>query len=142
MRELNRNLDFRKAVTMAIDRQRLGESLVKGPFTAIYPGGILNVTGFYDKDSTVYYPYDLDGAKAELEKAGLKDTDGDGFVNFPDGGERRDHAADQRRLRHRQEPRRGHCRDDGAARPSGHPEHPVAATTATRRSSRASSTGW
>ena len=25
-------------------------------------------------------------AKAELEKAGLKDTDGDGFVNFPDGG--------------------------------------------------------
>ena len=37
VRELNRNLDFRKAVTMAIDRQRLGELLVKGPFTAIYP---------------------------------------------------------------------------------------------------------
>ena len=43
VRELNRNLDFRKAVTMAIDRQRLGESLVKGPFTAIYPGGIMDV---------------------------------------------------------------------------------------------------
>lgn len=86
IRELNRNLDFRKAITMGIDRQRLGESLVKGPFTAIYPGGIMDITGFYDKDSTVYYPYNLDGAKAELAKAGLKDTDGDGFVNLPDGG--------------------------------------------------------
>jgi peptide/nickel transport system substrate-binding protein len=86
VRELNRNLDFRKAITMAIDRQRLGESLVKGPFTTIYPGGIMNVTGFYDNDSTVYYPYNLDAAKAHLEAAGLTDTDGDGFVNFPDGG--------------------------------------------------------
>ena len=41
IRELNRNLDFRKAVSYAIDRQRLGDSLVKGPFTAIYPGGPL-----------------------------------------------------------------------------------------------------
>ena len=126
VRELNRNLDFRKAVTMAIDRQRLGKSLVKGPFTAIYPGGIMDVTGFYDKDSTVYYPYDLDAAKAELEKAGLKDTDGDGFVNLPGRRrQRRGHAAGQRRLRHRQEPRRGHRRDDGAARHPGDPEHPL-----------------
>ena len=29
-----------RRVTMALDRQRLGESLVKGPFTAIYPGGL------------------------------------------------------------------------------------------------------
>lgn len=86
VRELNRNLDFRKAITMGIDRQRLGESLVKGPFTAIYPGGIMDVTGFYDRDSTVYYPYNLEAAKAQLEKAGLKDTDGDGFVNFEGGG--------------------------------------------------------
>ncbi len=86
VRELNRNLDFRKAVTTAIDRQRLGKSLVKGPFTAIYPGGIMDVTGFYDKDSTVYYPFSLETAKSYLEKAGLKDTDGDGIVNLPDGG--------------------------------------------------------
>ncbi|MCP5843016.1 hypothetical protein NL296_27585, partial [Klebsiella pneumoniae] len=40
VRELNRNEHFRKAVTMAIDRKKLGEALVKGPFTAIYPGGL------------------------------------------------------------------------------------------------------
>ena len=83
VRELNRNEDFRKAVTMALDRKKIGESLVKGPFTAIYPGGLSSGTSFYDRQSTVYYPFDLEGAKALLEKAGLKDTDGNGFVNFP-----------------------------------------------------------
>ncbi len=85
VRELNRNLDFRKAVTSAIDRVQLGQSLVKGPFTAVYPGGIYADSAFYDKDSTVYYPFDLEGAKAELAKAGLEDTDGNGIVNFPAG---------------------------------------------------------
>ena len=51
VRELNRNLDFRKAITYAVDRQRLGDSLVKGPFTAIYPGGIYAGTSYYDRDS-------------------------------------------------------------------------------------------
>ncbi len=85
IRELNRNLDFRKAISYGLDRQRLGDSLVKGPFTAIYPGGIYAGTSFYDKDSTVYYPFDVASAKAELEAAGLKDTDGDGFVNVAGG---------------------------------------------------------
>ncbi|MCV3210644.1 ABC transporter substrate-binding protein [Mesorhizobium sp. YC-39] len=85
LRELNRNEDFRKAITMALDRKALGDSLVKGPFTAIYPGGFSSGTSFYDRKSTVYYPFDLEGATAELAKAGLKDTDGDGFVNFPAG---------------------------------------------------------
>jgi peptide/nickel transport system substrate-binding protein len=83
VRELNRNLDFRKAITYAIDRQHLGDALVKGPFTAIYPGGLYAGTAYYDKASTVYYPYSLDSAKAELKKVGLVDTDGNGVVNFP-----------------------------------------------------------
>jgi peptide/nickel transport system substrate-binding protein len=87
VRELNRNADFRMAVSYALDRQRLGESLVKGPFTTIYPGGLYAGTTYYDKDSTVYYPFSLESAKAHLEKAGLTDSDGNGFVNFPDGGE-------------------------------------------------------
>lgn len=86
IRELNRNLDFRKAISYGLDRQRLGESLVKGPFTTPYPGGLYAGTSFYDKDSTVYYPFDKDSAKASLAAAGLTDTDGNGFVNLPNGG--------------------------------------------------------
>ena len=85
VRELNRNLDFRKAITSAIDRARLGNSLVKGPFTAIYPGGLMADAVYYDADSTVYYPFSVETAKAGLAKAGLADTDGNGFVNFPTG---------------------------------------------------------
>ncbi|MBN9018409.1 MAG: ABC transporter substrate-binding protein [Rhizobiales bacterium] len=85
VRELNRNEHFRKAITEAVDRQRLGESLVKGPFTTIYPGGLYSGTAYYDKASTAYYPFNLESAKAELAEAGLKDTDGDGIVNFPAG---------------------------------------------------------
>jgi peptide/nickel transport system substrate-binding protein len=85
VRELNRNLDFRIAVTSALDRVRLGESLVKGPFTAIYPGGLYRASAYYDNESTVYYPFDLEAARAHFEKAGLVDTDGNGFVNFPEG---------------------------------------------------------
>jgi peptide/nickel transport system substrate-binding protein len=85
IRELNRNEHFRKAITMAVDRQKLGDSLVKGPFMTTYPGGLYSGTVFYDKSSTVYYPYDLAGAKAELAKAGLVDRDADGFLHFPKG---------------------------------------------------------
>lgn len=85
IRELNRDINFRKGISSALDRQRLGESLVKGPFTTIYPGGIYAGTSFYDKDSTVYFPYSVDTAKAYFAEAGLSDTDGNGFLNYPSG---------------------------------------------------------
>lgn len=85
VRQLNRNLDFRIAVTSALDRQRLGEALVKGPFTAIYPGGLLAGTPYYDAASTAYFPFSPATAAAHFAKAGLTDRDGDGFVNWPDG---------------------------------------------------------
>lgn len=83
--ELNRNLDFRRGVSKAIDREQLGQALVRGPFTTPYPGGIFAETSFYDKASTVYFPFDADGAKADFAAAGLSDTDGNGFLNFPAG---------------------------------------------------------
>ena len=85
VRTLNRDLNFRKAITYAMDRQRLGDSLVKGPFTSQYPGGIYAGTSFYDAASTVFYPYSLDSAKEALAAAGLTDTDGNGFVNTAGG---------------------------------------------------------
>jgi peptide/nickel transport system substrate-binding protein len=87
VRELNRNLDFRKAVTYALDRQRLGDSLVKGPFTAPYAGGLMTSTSFYDPASTVFYPFDVASAKAALAAAGLADADGNGFVDAAGGGD-------------------------------------------------------
>ena len=87
IRDLNRNLDFRKAISYGLDRQRLGDSLVKGPFTAIYPGGLYDGTSYYDKASTVYYPFDTASAKAQLEAAGLTDSDGNGFVNMAGGAD-------------------------------------------------------
>lgn len=87
VRVLNRDLNFRKAITYAMDRPRLGDSLVKGPFTAQYPGGIYAGTSFYDAASTVFYPYSLDSAKEALAAAGLTDTDGNGIVNLPGGGD-------------------------------------------------------
>lgn len=86
IRELNRNLDFRKAVSIAIDRQRLGDSLVRGPFTAIYPGGLYAGTAYYDKASTVYFPHNLAAANALLDGLGLVDTDGNGVRNLANGG--------------------------------------------------------
>ncbi|MBS3847500.1 ABC transporter substrate-binding protein [Devosia sp. J2-20] len=87
VRELNRNLDFRKAISIAVDRQRLGDSLVRGPFTAIYPGGLYAGTAYYDKASTTYYPYNLEAAGELLDGLGLTDTDGNGIRNFPEGGD-------------------------------------------------------
>ncbi|TNC49865.1 ABC transporter substrate-binding protein [Rubellimicrobium rubrum] len=85
VRELNRNEHFRMGISQAIDRQRLGESLVKGPFIAQYAGGLYPGTAYYDEASTVFYPYSLDSAKAHFAEAGLEDTDGNGFLNFPEG---------------------------------------------------------
>ncbi len=83
IRDLNRDLNFRIAVTSALDRVRLGDSLVKGPFMAVYPGGLYSASAYYDEASTVYYPYDPAVAAEYFRRAGLEDTDGDGFLNHP-----------------------------------------------------------
>lgn len=83
VRDLNRNADFRMGVTQALDRVRLGESLVKGPFTVQYPGGLYAGTSFYDAESTVFYPYSQDSARAHFAAAGLADADGNGFYDWP-----------------------------------------------------------
>jgi peptide/nickel transport system substrate-binding protein len=83
IRELNRDLKFRKAISHSVDRKSLGQALVKGPFTAEYAGGLHPETTFYNKDDVVYYPYNPKLAKKYLAELGLKDTDGNGVLNFP-----------------------------------------------------------
>ncbi|MEF2071283.1 ABC transporter substrate-binding protein [Consotaella aegiceratis] len=86
IRELNRDLDFRRAMTQAVDREALGQSLVRGPFILPHAGGLHIETDFGDPSMVVYYPYDPEGVKAKLEAMGFTDTDGNGYVNWPEGG--------------------------------------------------------
>ncbi|MBB3948879.1 ABC transporter substrate-binding protein [Aureimonas jatrophae] len=83
IRELNRNAEFRRIVSQGIDRQALGQSLVRGPFIIPFAGGLHPESDFGSPDMTVFYPYDLAGAKAALARMGFTDTDGDGIVNWP-----------------------------------------------------------
>jgi peptide/nickel transport system substrate-binding protein len=83
VRELNRNFEFRRAVTHAMDREALGQSLVRGPFIAPYAGGLHLETDFGDPSMIVYYPYDLKSSRTLLAKLGFEDTDNDGIMNWP-----------------------------------------------------------
>ena len=77
------DINVRKALAMAIDRDELSENLdgtVTPSFTMISPAE----TGYSaDEDAKMSeeLKYDPDGAKALLEQAGWTDTDGDGFVD-------------------------------------------------------------
>ncbi|WP_413112689.1 ABC transporter substrate-binding protein [Thaumasiovibrio sp. DFM-14] len=85
------NVDFRRAFSMALDRQTIID-------IAFYGAGVVNdfASGLgyafeaWSNEEThakykPYMTYDVDGAKALLAKAGFKDTNGDGFVETPTG---------------------------------------------------------
>lgn len=85
IRDLNRDLRFRRAVSQAIDRDALGQSLVRGPLTRPFPGGINIESGVLTDEAFAYFPYDPDATKSLLAQIGFKDSDGDGYVNWSDG---------------------------------------------------------
>ncbi|MBD1555584.1 ABC transporter substrate-binding protein [Vibrio sp. S9_S30] len=85
------NVDFRRAFSMALDRQTIID-------IAFYGGGTVNdfASGLgyafeaWSDEKThnkykVYNTYNVDGAKALLNKAGFKDVNNDGFVDTPSG---------------------------------------------------------
>ncbi|WGF88424.1 ABC transporter substrate-binding protein [Marinivivus vitaminiproducens] len=88
LRELFRDRAFRRLITQAVDREALGQSLVRGPFIMPHAGGLHLETEFGDPSMVTYYPYDADGVRAGLTEMGFEDTDGDGIVNWPEGGPR------------------------------------------------------
>jgi peptide/nickel transport system substrate-binding protein len=85
VRELLRNVDFRRALSHAIDRDGIAQAIMRGPFLRPWAGGLYPGAPEFDKESVVYYDYDVASAKGLLAQIGLKDTDGNGTLNYTEG---------------------------------------------------------
>ncbi|MDY0092711.1 MAG: ABC transporter substrate-binding protein [Candidatus Vecturithrix sp.] len=85
LRTLFRDLRFRKALSYAIDREGLAQSLVRGPFLRGFAGSLYPGCPYFDRASVVYYPYHVESAKLLLADLGLKDTDNNGILNWTEG---------------------------------------------------------
>lgn len=85
VRELNRDLRFRKAVSHALDRDAMAQSLVRGPFATPFAGGFAPESAWYDPDRVAYYGADIEAAKSLLAEIGFADTDGNGILNWSEG---------------------------------------------------------
>jgi peptide/nickel transport system substrate-binding protein len=87
LRELFRDLRFRQALSYATDRDGIAQSIMRGPFLRGWAGGLYPGSPDFNKESVVYYPYDVDSANALLDEMGLMDTDGDGTREWAEGSQ-------------------------------------------------------
>lgn len=85
------NIDFRRAFSMAIDRQMIIDVAFYGNGVVNdYASGLGEVFKLWSDPEThnkykQFNTYNVDNAKALLAKAGFKDLDGDGFIETPTG---------------------------------------------------------
>jgi peptide/nickel transport system substrate-binding protein len=80
------DLDVRRAVAMAIEKQALVDRVLGGfgtPGTTVIPPAY---PWHYEPSPDELIPFDLAGANALLDEAGYLDTDGDGVREMPGGG--------------------------------------------------------
>ena len=85
MRELNRDVRFRRALSMAIDRDEINQVIFFG-LASPANNTALPASPLYDEErSTLYATYDPDAANALLDEMGLTERDGDGIRLLPDG---------------------------------------------------------
>ena len=77
-------VDFRRALSLAVNRDEINEALY---FGLAQPSGTMvgRDSPFYDSRMEAYAGFDPDEAKRIFAELGLKDTDGDGILQYPDG---------------------------------------------------------
>ncbi len=85
IRDLNRKLEFRRAVSQGLDRDAMGQSLVRGPFTSPFPGGIHKENDIASPNFEVYYPYSPATSKALLAGLGFTEIGSDGYLRWSAG---------------------------------------------------------
>ena len=86
IRALFSNFNFRKALSLAINREEINQAVFFGQATPTQYTGFKLGEVFVDKAmSTKLIQFDLATAKAEFAKLGLTDTNGDGFYELPSG---------------------------------------------------------
>lgn len=80
------DVNFRKAMSIAIDRNEINETAYFGQGVPRQYIGFSPVPSFVDPSWTSYAAeYDPDGAKALLDGVGVVDADGDGMRDLPNG---------------------------------------------------------
>ena len=84
-REVFNSLDFRKAMSAAINRDELNEVAYFGQGEAMAYTGFSPLPEFAQAFGKVGTDYDPEGANAALDALGMADTDGDGFRELPTG---------------------------------------------------------
>ena len=84
LRQLFREEKFRQALSHAIDREAIAEGVFGAPDVRAYYGGYPSGSPYYREELVTKYPYDPARAKELLAELGFEDTDGDGFVNWPE----------------------------------------------------------
>ena len=87
LRSLYWDVRFRRALSLAINRDEMNELIYFGRGTprqvTAHPSGSYSEPEF----ATAYIEYDPDRARALLDEVGVKDVDGDGLREFPDGSQ-------------------------------------------------------
>lgn len=94
LRPIFRNQDFRIALSIAINRKRINQIVWNGLGTPaqatmgkylIHYQGVPNAKQFHKEWTETYAEYNPEKAKELLDKVGLKDVNGDGWRDLPDG---------------------------------------------------------
>ncbi|WP_413717347.1 ABC transporter substrate-binding protein [Silicimonas sp. MF1-12-2] len=85
-RELFGNVEFRRAMSVAIDRDQINEVAYFGQGRPLQYNGFSPLPDFMPAElETAYAQYDPAMANAMLDEVGMVDTDGDGMRELPNG---------------------------------------------------------